>query len=93
MRPPPSNRNVPDWIWNQAMRQHQEYLAAHARLRQAGLDETAADAYIDAMELLDKNIGLLDPMEVDFVVDDHSAQLAICEAALACMKAALAGAK
>lgn len=72
MKPAPSNRDVPDWMWEAAVRQHNEYLRLHQGLMGLGLSDPQADEYLDSLQALSSALELLDPAEPDFFVGDHA---------------------
>jgi len=86
MKPPPSNRNVPKWMWADACEQYEDYQRLYKMLQDIGLSDLAADEYIDAHAELSRMVELLDPKEEDFRSDDHSKNFAKAAAALAAMK-------
>jgi len=71
MKPAPTNRNVPQWMWDSAMADHAAYLIAYNRLRKVGLTDQQADAYFDLHGRLSEAIDKVDPSSnEDFAVDD-----------------------
>lgn len=89
MKPPPSNRNVPKWMWEDACEKYEGYQRLHKMLQDIGLSDQAADEYIDAHAELSRIVDWLDPNEEDFRFDDHSESFAKAAAALAAMEKTL----
>lgn len=82
-RNPPINKNVSDWMWRDAVRDHEEYKRLHGGLCKIGLSPAEADAYLDTFVTLQRATEMLDPSEEDFFVDDHRPHLAAVETAIA----------
>ena len=74
--PPPSNRNVPKWMWEDACEKYEGYQRLHKILQDMGLSDQDADEYIDAHSELSHLIERLDPAEEDFMHDDHAEHFA-----------------
>lgn len=72
MRSGPTNRNVPQCMWERDVREYEEYLRLREMLMQMGLSDPQADEYLDAYEELSRMLDSLGPHEEDFRVDDHS---------------------
>lgn len=90
MKPGPTNRNVPSWMWDSAVRKHNAYLEYRDTLMQLGLNDEQADQYLDAHDRLESVIEYLHPREMDFRVTDHSGQFARAETAFLKIKELLA---
>ena len=89
MKPAPSNTNVPQWMWDSAVRQHDAYRKQYDGLRGLGLSDAEADEYIDTHDALANLVEMLRPTEPDFFVDDHSRQIDDAENALAVLRGLL----
>jgi hypothetical protein len=71
MREPPTNRNVPQWMWDNAVRDYDFYKARYDKLRARGLSDAEADRYIDLVDRLDRHTeSVNDSQNPDFFHDD-----------------------
>lgn len=89
MKPPPSNRNVPKRMWEDACEEYEAYLRLRKILLDIGLNDLAADEYIDAHAELSRLIELLNPAEEDFRHDDHADSFSRATELLSSMKKTL----
>lgn len=71
VRNPPSNRNVPQHIWERDSHIYAYYKSRYDALRGMGVSDEQADQYIDAWEKLKGLFEALDPTEQDLRVTDH----------------------
>lgn len=90
MKPAPSNRNVPQHVWDDAQRQFQAYLDTRSALMKLGLSDPQADEYIEALRQLENLVERLDPIDMDFVTSDHTERLKTAAGALRRMTELLA---
>lgn len=82
MKQPPSNRNVPQHIWDRACLEYRLYLSKYKTLMDMGLSDEAADQYLDAYDVVDRVLRSIDPNEPDFPYSDHRSRLTEADAAL-----------
>jgi hypothetical protein len=87
MRAPPSNRNVPQYMWDDAEREYAAYKRRYDALIKHGLSDAEADRYIDLTEMLATHIAAVhDAENEDFFVDDLRHDFDQAEQALAEMR-------
>jgi hypothetical protein len=85
MRQPPSNPNVQPGAWQRAIDEHRDYLRRHKQLMEMALTEQEADQYLDAWDLVNRQLNNIDPDDVDFCHSDHKPTFKTLQSALAQM--------